>query len=279
MTFRDGSHWMHGLGLPLLLLSLLVSGCRGSTPKGEVSCLSCDDARLVRIVSAGEARSGRGVPFDHPLTLDRKDWETVVRSVTVQSVYHPLLGSSYRGSAEPGFSDEEVLYLAETLRQAFQRATPQELVVFALARTSDEGLLQLTSGAWFSDQAKIHLQLANYRVTITMPSIRRQIWADPLFTQADGGYEPVAGTNQEIVKLSQRDGNLFRPHPAELAIDYGALVGHPRPSASEPPTGPVRSTPSPSLEERLEQLKHLYQRGLISEDEYRLKKQQLLDRL
>jgi hypothetical protein len=230
----------------------------------------------VRIVSAG---SGRGVPFDHPLTLDRKEWEAVVRSVKVQSVRHPLLGSSYRGTAEPGFSDEEVLYLAETLRQAFQQATPQELVVFVLARTSDEGLLQLTSGAWFNDQSKIHLQLANYRVTVTMPSIRRQIWADPLFVQAGGGYEPVAGANQEFVKLSQRDGNPFRTNPAELAIDYGALVGHSRPSASEPSTGPVPSTPSQSLEERLEQLKRLYQRGLITEDEYRLKKQQLLDRL
>ena len=60
------------------------------------------------------------------------------------------LGSSYRGDTESAFSEEEVRYLAESFQQrAFQQATAQEQVVFALARPSDLGLEQVTSGVWF----------------------------------------------------------------------------------------------------------------------------------
>jgi len=279
-TVQGSRSVLFGLGLPLLALLLVASGCGGAVPKGERSCFSCDDRRLVRIVSSGEEGiSGQNRRFDHPFTLDRKDWETVLRSVQVQNVRRPLLGSSYRGPAAQAFTDEEVRYLGEALQQAFQQATAQDLVVFALATTSEEGLLQLTSGAWLHDQAGIHLQLANYRVTVTMPSIRRQIWTDPLFAQAGVFYEPVPGAHQRLVKVPPQSGNPFRPTPAEIAIDYAALAGPTTAPAAGPSTAPVPPLVFPSLAERLEQLKHLYERGLITQEDYRMKKQQLLDRL
>lgn len=244
-----------------------------------MACLSCDDHRLVRIVSVEEGASGATRRFDHPLTLDRQEWETVLRSVTVQNIRHPLLGPSYRGATERAFTDEDVLYLGATLPRAFQEATAQQRVVFVLERTGEAGLSQMTSGAWFVEQGRIHLQLANYRVTVTMPSIRKQIWNDPLFVQAPAFYEPVPGEHQNLVTPADGGGDPFRPEPAELAIAYGALPGPGPAPVAVPPASTAPSTPSPSLEDKLGQLKRLYEQGLITEDDYRTKKQQLLDRL
>jgi hypothetical protein len=208
--------------------------------------------------------------------LSREEWKAVVRSVDVQNIRQPLLGPSYRGATEPAFTEQEMLYLEETLQQAFRQVTAQQLVVFALARTSDEGLLQLTSGAWFSDDGKIHLQLANYRVTVTMPSIRRQIWADPLFAQAGAFYEPVPGPHQQLVSPAAGDRTPFHSAPVELAIDYHALA--------ERDSAPFGGTPKPlaapsSLEDQLALLKRLFEQGLITEEDYRAKKKEMLDRL
>lgn len=266
----------------MLVLCLLASGCRGSAPKGEVTCLSCDDHRLVRIVAVDEqAASSQSRRFDHPLSLETKQWETVLRSVNVRSIRRPLLGPSYPGATELAFTDEEVLYLGAALQRAFQEATAQQRVVFALARTDEAGLSQLTSGAWFVEQGRIHLQLANYRVAVTMPSIRKRIWVDPLFAQGEAFYEVMPGAHQEIAKASRDGGSLFRQKPLELAIDYTSLTGQ----VSVPSSPPVSTEgasplpPSRPLEDSLGQLKRLYEQGLITEEDYRIKKQQLLDRL
>ena len=114
-----------------------------------------------------------------------------------------------------------------------------------------------------------------------MPSIRKRIWVDPLFAQGETFYEVMLGDHQEIVKTSQDGGSLFRHKPIELAIDYTALTGQVS-VPSPPPLSTEESSslpPSQALEERLGQLKHLYEQGLITEEDYRTKKQQLLDRL
>jgi hypothetical protein len=63
-------------------------------------------------------------------------------------------------------------------------------------------------------------------------------------------------------------------------IDYRAMLGHgqkPVPTAS-PSENSAPAYPR-VLEDSLGQLKRLYEQGLITEDDYRAKKQQLLDRL
>jgi hypothetical protein len=119
--------------------------------------------------------------------------------------------------------------------------------------------------------------LANCRIAVTMPSIRKQIWRDPLFAQAGTFYELVPGEGQTIARSARDGGNPFRADPDELVIEYrGAMGATPAPVSSEPSVQPV---PSRSLEEQLSLLKRLLEQGLITEEDYRTKKQQLLDRL
>lgn len=110
-----------------------------------------------------------------------------------------------------------------------------------------------------------------------MPSIRKQIWKDPLFSQAGAFYEFVPGEGQAIVHAARESGNPFRADPDELVIDYhGARPANPAPVSSGPSAQPV---PPRSPEEQLSLLKRLLDQGLITEKDYRAKKQQVLDRL
>lgn len=256
---------------------LALVGCSTVGPGMGKTCFSCDEQRLVRLVPLAHiSGADQGGRFRHPLDLTLAEWEATARSVMVRSVHSPLLGPSYQGATEPLFLDEEVRYLGASLQQAFQQATAQEQVVFALARPSEAGLDQLTSGAWFVEAGRIHLRLANCRVAVTIPSIRRQIWKDPLFAQTGTFYEMVPGERQALVTPSRAGGNPFRPEPVELAIDYQGTTGEEAPASSGSafPSAPVRL-----LEEQLGLLKRLREQGVITEEEYRSKKQQLLDRL
>lgn len=219
-----------------------------------------------------------GQRLQQPLDLTQTEWEAAVRSVMVRRIHRPMLGPSYQGAAEPAFPEEEVRYLGASLRRAFQQATAQEQVLFALARPSEAGVEQLTSGAWFVEADRIHLRMANCWVAVTMPSIRKQIWIDPLFAQAGTFYELVPGDRQKLVAGSSRESrNPFRTEPIELAIEYPALSASSSPPASS--TKLEQPSDSGSLEEQLGLLKRLHEQELITEEEYRAKKRQLLDRL
>ncbi len=244
-------------------------------PGTERPCFSCDDQRLVKIVPLTQG-AGQQQSLHHPLVLQWQEWESLLRMVKVRSVHRPLLGASFQGDTEPAFSEEEVRYLGESLQRAFEQVSPQEQVVFALARPSQAGLDQVTSGAWFAGEGGIHLRLPNCRIAVTMPSIRKQIWKDPLFAQAGTFYEVVPGEGQSLTRAGG-GGNPFRSDPDELVIEYhGATATSPPPVSSEPSAHPL---PSRSLEEQLSLLKRLREQGLITEDDYHTKKQQLLDRL
>jgi len=260
----------------LWFFCLVVSGCSGVAPVTQPPCFFCDAQRLVKIVPLTQG-AGQQQPLHHPLVLQRQEWESLLRMVKVRSVHRPLLGASYQGDTEPAFSEEEVRYLGESLQSAFEQVSPQEQVVFALARPSQAGLDQVTSGAWFAGEGGIQLRLANCRIAVTMPSIRRQIWKDPLFAQAGTFYEVVPGEGQSLTRAIRGGGNPFHSDPEELVIEYhGATATSPPPVSSEPSAHQV---PSRLLEEQLSLLKRLREQGLITEDDYHTKKQQLLDRL
>lgn len=260
----------------LWLFCLVLSACSGLAPTSHMPCFSCDDQRLVRIVPLTQVPDQKRL-LHHPFGLQREDWETLLRAVKVRSIHRPLLGASYRGDTEPAFSEEEVGYLGESLPRAFKQASAQEQVVFALARPSEAGLDQVTSGVWFVEDSRIHLRMANCRIAVTMPSIRKQIWKDPLFAQAGAFYEFVPGEGQVITHANRDSGNPFRADPDELVIEYQGAVGStPVPVSSPPSAQPV---PARSLEEQLSLLKRLREQGLITEEDYLTKKQQLLDRL
>ena len=159
-------------------------------------------------------------------------------------------------------------------------ATPEEWVVFAFRRTSSAGLTEITSGAWYVADTRLHLRLANYRVPVTLPGLQKLMWENPTRSQGDMLYEVVPGEHHALV--TQAHTSPFRSTPPDLAIDYEALrnkdAAVPRTwGAAEEKLTPATAPSSP--DQRLNTLKRLREQGLITEEDYRAKKQQILEAL
>lgn len=280
------------LGLFLMAGSMLSTGglTIAAAPATRIACGQCEEAdRFVRLQAVEADDRPAGVHrLTHPFTLSPEDWTSILTELHVQRQVEGLLLSLPQGPMLSAFTDEETTYLSMTLSKAFAHAQPNEWVVFGLSRTNLQGLTELTTGGWYLEGASLHLVLANYRKVVTMPSTRQLLWERPLRPDAGPSYNLVAGPHQAIVEDSGSMSRLLSSAPSELAIAYQALLlgaqtvasGSRDPSTVTPsPARTPKTAPPPSsLEERLHVLKRLQAQGLITEEEYRAKKQQLLER-
>jgi NADPH-dependent FMN reductase len=150
---------------------------------------------------------------------------------------------------------------------------PDDRVVFALSRHRSSDPTEITSGGWFVNGPSLPLVLANYRYPVTMPSVRELLWQDPLWSKAGPFYNLVAGEHQTVVE----EGSFvrfFSPTLPVLSIACKPLLLaelSSSPAARNTSAGislsPRPDTASPShgsIEERLQMLERLKQKGLIT---------------
>lgn len=266
-------------------LFLSVTSVGAATPLTRVACDQCDEAtRFVRLQQVADER--RSVPprqVAHPFVLSSEAWTSLLKGLQVQRQAEGLLFHDPPGPVLPAFTPEEIEYLSVTLSQAFGQAQPQEMVVFGISRLNTYNMMEITTGGWFLEGDALHLILANYRKAVTMPSTRQLLWERPLRPDAGPHYDLIAGQHQTLMRDTGGWSGLFSPAPSELSISYQeALPGEPVDSVfpqQNRPSSPDGVPPALLLEERLRTLKQLHDQGLISDDDYRVKKQQLLDRL
>ena len=269
--------------LSVVTLSLLSQSCAMVT-QAPLSVQE-DPSHFIRIEGRyGDERREGSTRFEHPLTLSVTEWERILSSIQVQSRKDTFLFTVAKNPPEPAFSAEQVTYLARGLQKAFSRAHPDEFVVFGFSETRSPQLTEITTGGWFVEGQRLHLVLANYRHSVSMKHIRDQIWQDPLHSNTSPSYEIVPGPQQAFGRDKGLAGLLSAETP-ELLINYKALL-EVKPilptapsSPGSPQTAPAPAPPvEPSLQERLRMLKNFRDQGLITEEEYRDKKKQLLDR-
>lgn len=265
-----------------LLLSQIAVGAE--TTGSRIICGLCEEAdRFVRLQDQSEVRRSTDPrQFTHPLVLSPAEWTTILTGLRVQRQAEGLLLRDPPGPVIPAFTAEEIEYLSTTLSKAFAQAQPHEWVVFGLARPNAYRMTEVTTGGWFVEGPSLHLVLANYRKAVTMPSIRQLLWERPLRRDAGPDYDLVAGRHQVIVRDSSVLTNLFSSAPSELSMTYQAVLLSEPVEAIAPQELPASSSdraPGPaSIEDRLRVLQRLHTQGLITEEEYRTKKQQILER-
>ncbi len=258
---------------------------QAATPVTRAVCDQCEETtRFVRLQQvAEERRSAHPREFTHPLVLSPEEWTALLKRLQVQRQAEGVLFRDPPGPVSPAFTAEEIGYLSTALSQAFAQAQPSEMVVFGISRLNSYNMTEVTTGGWFVEGPSLHIVLANYQKVVTMPSTRELLWERPLRPDAGPHYDLVAGTHQTRVRDSGAWSGLFLSSPSELSISYQAtLLGEPGGAATsqqERPSSPEVVPPSLSLEERLRVLRRLHEQGLITEEDYRAKKQQLLDRL
>ena len=123
---------------------------------------------------------------------------------------------------------------------------------------------------------------------MTRATVRERLWREPLRTVAVPFYDMVQDERQTVVKRTGLLSVLSSGSGPEIMIEYRALLGVP-PAAIRPPavekTIPVEKAlpaqetgtlPAAAVEERLRMLKRLREQGLITEEEYREKKKEVL---
>ena len=265
----------------VVLLSTLAAGAAASTH--TTVCDQCEEPdRFVRLQPASEeARPVSSQPFTHPLVLSPEQWTSILTGLHVRRQAEGFLFGSPAGPIGPAFTAEEIDYLSTTLSQAFARAQPEDWVVFGLSRSTPYGMTDVTTGGWFVEGPSLHVVLANYRKVATMPNTRRLLWELPLRPDAGPAYDLVAGPHQTAVRESSVRSSLLAAAPSELRIAYqAALLEAPAqaPASQDTPAHPPQSVPPhKSLEDRLRLLQRLHTDGLITDEDYRIQKQRLLE--
>ena len=271
---------------PILAMVALAALSASCTPVNQAPLSVQEDANhFVRIDGHyGDARRERFTRFDHPLTLTAAEWQRILGSIQVQSRKDTFLFSTVKNPPEAAFSPEQIAYLSQGFSKAFSSSHPDEFVVFGFSAPRSPPLVEITTGGWFAEGQRLHLVLANYRHSVSMTHIRNQLWQDPLHSNASPSYDIVPGPDQTLAREKGLVGLLSAEAP-ELLIDYKTLLAaKPLPSPALAPAGARKDVPAPptpnepSLEERLRVLKKLRDQGLITDEEYRQKKKQLLDR-
>lgn len=268
-------------------------GCGG--PVRNTRVVHEDQRNAVRLEAhhghgQGQGDDGTATQFAHPVVLSDTDWDDLLKAIHVQLRKRLLSISSAQTGPQEAFASMERRYLAPHLAEAFSKARPDEWVVFVLSRQREEGgdlrgglgVTELTSGGLFVKGGQLHLALANYRYAASMPFIPQQVREDPLRPAGDQLYELVPGRHQAVREAEAIDARWklttpLRTRLSELVIEYPALLS--RQDVIGDGQSRSEERPSASIEERLRTLQRLREQGLITEEEYRLKRQKLLDEL
>ncbi|UVT18475.1 MAG: SHOCT domain-containing protein [Nitrospira sp.] len=276
-----------GLSVCLVACSgppLSTTVVRAATPITRTACHQCEEAaRFVRLQQmSDDSHAASSRQFTHPLVLTPEEWTALLATVQVQRQAEGLLFRDPPGPVLPAFTPEDIRFLCAALSQAFAQAQPHEMVVFGLSHLNSYNMTEFTTGGWFAEGSSLHLVLANYRKVVTMPGTRQLLWERPLRPDAGPRYDLVASQYQTPVGDAGAWAGLFSPSPAEVSISYQAVLvgepGDPSTPQKELASSPDRDPPTLSLEERLRMLKRWHDQGLITEDEYHVKKQRLLER-
>ena len=278
------------LAVPVKIISALALGflCQScAQPSPAVSKSPQEDPpRFVRL----EARYGDANPsgltrFNHPLELNEKEWTRLLESVWVRHEPGLFTFASQEEAPIPAFTPDEIAFLSKWLGKAFTRAHPDEWVVFGLSRARSADITEVTTGGCFVEGERLHLMLANCRYAVTMSSVRKRLWDDPLQSMGSRTYTFAAGDHQSPTLVGGGPmGDLRGTAVPQIAIDYKSFLKPPsaakpvqKSDAPQPAITPEQDYSSDTAQ-KLRELKQLRDEGLITEEEYRTKKKQLLDR-
>jgi hypothetical protein len=261
----------------------LVAGCSGnvwhaaSTVEGE--------ERYVKVVAFPAVVNDAPVTrLAHPIVLPEANWARILREIYVRPRKRWVTFAEANTVPMFAFNESDQRYLAPHLAEAFSRVKYSEWVIFYLAHTQASEVTEVTSGAFFVQHGYLHLLIANYRYAVTVPLLQQQIRDHPLRPSGESFFEFVPRVKQSTA--TDHTWDLPKPLMAEfreLMIEMDELLSPVQDShlAGEPSKSATmdRDEPVTPFEERLRTLDRLLNQGLITQEEYKLKRQKLLDKL
>ena len=255
---------------------LFLTGC-STTP--VVSHVVFEDmTRLVRVDVT--YRTGKE-EHSHPATVSSQEIARALQFLTYET--SSLLPVSFlqTEAGTSAFSQDERDFLASNAASALSRATPLEEVVFFWVHTRTNEIREVTSGSVYVQGEDLNLILANFKFTTTSPGAIDRARTNPLEVLGQPLYHVEAGETGKLYQASFYETWFSQPQqhfvlPLNTNIPTRTVPDDQ--SVSRPSKPSTSSESSSSLREKLKELQSLRDEGLISEEEYRNKRHELLDR-
>jgi len=217
--------------------------------------------------------------YAHPASVNPELLDQVLQHIEVQpsSLLDRLTGGS--ATTQEAFSEEQRNLLTDSLSKALNQATSLETVTFYWATPRGNGLWEVTSGGLYRQEDDLHLVLPNYRQTVPANNPPQTARNYPL-SQLDESLhslraiDPVRQLSHSVVT------ELWSPQTPHFVVPLKALA-----KIQIPSDLPTVTTSTPQgeshepIKQRLKNLEELRKEGLLTEQEYQHKRQEILEGL
>ena len=224
-------------GALFVLLSLL--GC--SSTQLVTRPVQSESTWFVRLDSFQEPEKSRALQYDHPAEWNDPELVTILSRLLVQ----PDMGLfDPKRPATPVFSAEEIIRLAPVLRTAFHEVQASEWVSFMFAYPTGTNL-EITSGAFFITNRRLHVVLANTREVVQQSAMDVGLVRENPMRSIHGlrghlTFDPA----RFIVETTSNWSGSSHVSAGELVLDYREIHTWTTPLVS--PTPAVSISPGPS---------------------------------
>ncbi len=266
---------MKGLRI-FLIMALALAVPAGGWPKTVLQHKVIFENRRDHVFLMYESDQNNNVVaqnYEHPVLLPP---ETVSR-VLGQLRYSRSVFFNWRGNYDV-FLESELEKLSKQISRALKDSSPNEWIKFASIeqnRDSIDPVPLLTDGYLFKKGGKLHVVLLNLKSEFTRKNRPR-------------GGDPRESFSLEFKRFNLAEaisappvipGSRFfaQPHDNWAVIDTAALL-NPKKEIHIKTEAPVKIE-SKNLVDRMKTLKELFDRDLITEEEYKKKKEEILDEL
>jgi hypothetical protein len=264
-------------GITTVVMASFITSCANSPTFSRT--VYEDPTVLVRLDSSLFQEEVSRAPAGHIPELTAADLAEILRSVRIQSeisfVSYWILRKEPQ--SEPAFLNEDVQLLAPHLRAALAKARPNETAVFFLRRTREDGIPLVTTGGLFIQGNQLHVLLANARRPTTTQRKLETARDAPLHPLGELDFHFVPAPYQTTLVKKDLPKSIAMTSAPALSVDYRAwLVGLLQPRRGSSPSQTEPEFPAALIEEKLHRLKTWREQGLITNDEYLQKRQELL---
>ena len=263
-------------------LSVLLAGGCASLSNTRSRPILDDNQNSIRLESrVDDSQATLPLGFEHPVNMEEEDLFRILQSIRIldpPSFLSKLILKA-KPTSEWAFIEKEARFFAKPLAEALRMATPDERVVFFLKHKRSAFKGTISSGIVFIKDQRLHFILARHRLGNQPGRPDISVDGNPFPGSSDQSYYVVPGRFQKLIEDTTAPGGGENLFPKRwIAIEYVALLNAPpEPLNPEPAPGePRQALPELSIEEKLETLKRLNEKGLITEEEYSNKKQELL---
>jgi len=262
--------------IAVVMVSLLVS-C--ANPPAFSRTVYEDPTVLVRLDSPLFQEEVSEAPAGHIPALTATDLAEILQSVRIQPEISFFSYWILRNGLQPetAFPGDDARLLAPHLQAALAKAKPNEIAVFFLRKTRADGIPLLTTGGLLIHGDQLVVLLANAGRPTTTRRKLETASDTPLNPLGEVDFHFVPGLYQTTLAKQYLPKRIVMTSAPALSVDYRSwLAGTLQPDHSSSPTQTEPEIPTATVEENLHRLKTWREQGLITDDEYLLKRQEVL---